>query len=178
MSNAAYAAAKQEKVAALKKALAKKEKSLPILIQESQLYDWDSTARMTLLVLALGTRSNPEAWIQEDCPWTSEEMVGWCDMAQWRIALRVGKSENRIQKVLGMLEKDGVIVIERWTDSNMADHDRYQIVEHVVRENQRPEQRRGVERPDRYKVKRGANRGSFSHANQPGKNRQVREDDE
>jgi hypothetical protein len=178
MSNTAYDAAKKEKLKALKKAVAKKSKSLSIRIQESDLYDWDSTARMTLLVIALGQRVNEDAWVQEDCPWSGEEMLGWCDMAQWRIALRVGKSENRIQKVITQLEKDGVLIIERWTDSNMADHDRYQIVEAVVDEHQRPEQKRGVERPSRYKVKRGTNKGSFSTANQPGKNREVREMDE
>jgi hypothetical protein len=156
-----------EKVRAIRKALAKKERSLSIKVQESDLYDWDSTARMTLLVIALGQRVNAEAWVQEDCPWSSVEMVGWCDMAQWRIALRVGKSENRIQKVIAKLEKDGVLLIERWRDSNNAEHDRYQIVEAVVDGHQRPEQRRGVERPDRYRVKRGANQGSFSTKNQP-----------
>jgi hypothetical protein len=50
-------------------------------------------------------------------------------------------------------------------------------VEAVLREHQRPEQSKEVERPSRYKVKRRANKGSFSHANQPGKNREVREED-
>ena len=53
------------------KALRKKKKTLPRLVLESELYDWNPGARMTLLVVALGTRSNlPEAWIQEDCPLT------------------------------------------------------------------------------------------------------------
>ena len=35
-----------EKAARIRNALAKKEKRLPILVQESQLYDWDSAARL------------------------------------------------------------------------------------------------------------------------------------
>jgi hypothetical protein len=175
---------KQERIARLKKLAGLSDKSLSILIQECELYDWDSTTRLTLLVLCLGTRNKAEntdgskKWVQEDCPWDAEEMVGWCDFSQWRIALRVGKSEDRIQKVLSRLEKDGVITIERWTDSNNANHDRYQINEAVIRANQRPEQKRDVSRPSRYKVKRGANAGSFSSKNQPKKSGSYDADDE
>ena len=166
------------KVARIRKKHGKK--SLPIRVQECELYDWDTTARLTLLVIALGQRGEKHEgkWVQEDCPWTAEEMVGWCDMAQWRIALRVGKDEDRIQKVIKKLEADGVIVIEEWTDSNNAKHNRYQVVEDMINDSQRPKQERGVKRPSRYKTKRGPNKGSFSYANQPGKNREVREMDE
>jgi hypothetical protein len=175
MNNAAYATAKSEKFKALKKEMRRNTKSLRIKIQESDLYDWDTTARMTLLVIELGKRINEDAWVQEDCPWSAEEMIGWCDMAEWRLALRVGKSEDCIQKVIRRLEEDGVLIVERWTDSNGANHNRYQIVEAVVDEHQRLEQSRHVKRPSRYKVKREANKGSFSRQNQPGKN--VHEDE-
>ena len=75
----------QEKAARLKAALKKKQKSLPILVMESDLYDWNPGARMLLLVLALGTRTSLEAHFPEDCPFTKEECIGWCDQAQWRL---------------------------------------------------------------------------------------------
>jgi len=154
------------------------KKSLPIRVMECELYDWKPGVRLTLLVLALGKRTDPEAWIQEDCPWTAEEMVGWCDMAQWRLALRVGKSEDQIGEDVAQFVRDGVVEMDEWTDSNNAKHNRYRIVEAVIDENQRQEQKKTVERPSRYKVKRGPNKGSFSYANQPGKSRAVREMDE
>jgi hypothetical protein len=161
-------------------------KSLRIAILESDLWDWNPTKRLLLLVLQLGTRTEKEdyskTFVQEDCPKTAEELVGWCDMAQWRLALRVGCTEKYIQELLIEFEKEGVINIDRWDDNNGVHHDMYRIVEDVVRDRQRPEQKKGVERPPRYKVKRGANKGSFSTANQPGRTANqraiVKEDDE
>ena len=180
MSNAAYDAAKKEKFKALKKAVAKK--SLPILIMESDLWDWNPTKRMLLLVIALGTRKEKvnysDTFIQEDCPRNAEEMVGWCDMAQWRLAGRVGTTEGYVSQLLNEFETEGVLHIDRWDDDNHTRHSMYQIIEAVVREHQRPEQKIGMQRPPRYKVKRGPNKGSFSHANQPGKNKEVREHDD
>jgi len=164
---------KAERLARLKKAAGISDKSLTILIQESDLYDWDPSARLLLLALHLGTRRNStnadgeDKWVQEDCPWSAKDMVGWCDMAQWRLALRVGISEDRIQKILARFEKDKVIRIETWDDSNYAHHNRYQIIEATIRANQRPQQKRDVPRKSRYKTKRGANKGSFSSSNQP-----------
>jgi len=164
---------KEERLARMKKAAGISDKSLTILIQESDLYDWDPSARLLLLVLHLGTRRNStnadgeDKWVQEDCPWSAKDMVGWCDMAQWRLALRVGISEDRIQKILARFEKDKVIRIETWDDSNYAHHNRYQIIEATIRANQRPQQKRDVPRKSRYKTKRGANKGSFSSSNQP-----------
>jgi hypothetical protein len=151
--------------------------SLPIRIMQSDLYDWNPSRRMLLLVLALGTRTDPEAWIQEDCPWTAEEMVGYCDMAQWRLALRVGKSESQVHKDLMQMEEDGVIHIDRWQDSNHADHNRYRIIEDMVNEHQRPKQKPDVERPPRYKKPR-PKKGWFSTHNQPRRNPEVAEMDE
>jgi hypothetical protein len=173
---------KQEKLARLKKAYAKKNMSLPILIQESDLWDWNPTRRMLLLVIALGTRREKEdysdTFIQKDCPLSAEEAVGYCDMAQWRLAGRVGITEDYTSELLNEFEAEGVLHIERWEDENGTRHNMYKINEAVVREHQRPEQKRGMERPPRYKVKRKANNTSFSHANQPGKNREVREMDD
>jgi len=146
------------------------KKSLPIRVQESSLYDWKPGVRMTLLVIALGQRSEKEnystTWVQEDCPWSAEEMVGWCDMAQWRIAQRVGKSESQVHRDIMQFEEGGVIEIERWTDSNNVKHDRYRIVEAVVDKHQRPEHKATTERPNRYKNSR-PKKGWFSSKNQP-----------
>jgi hypothetical protein len=157
-----------------------KEYSLPIRIQECELFDWDTTARMTLLVIAMGQRTNEKAWLPDDLPDSMrEDAMGWCYFSQHRMALRVGKTEDHIQRVIDKLEKREAIKKETWTDSNQCPHDRYKVVEAVIDDNQRPSQKRGVERPSRYKVKRGANKGSFSRTNQPGmKLAEVVEDDE
>jgi hypothetical protein len=152
----------------------KKPSSLPILVQESDLYDWNPSARFLLLILVLGTRrsaTNEDGtpkWVQEDCPYTAEEMVGWCDMAQWRLALRVGKSESQIQRDIQRFAADEVITIRYWTDSNNVKHNMYQVNAPVVMKHQRPEQTADVERPKRYKTS-NPNRGHFSKANQPTK---------
>lgn len=151
------------------KALRKKKKTLPRLVLESELYDWNPGARMTLLVVALGTRSNPEAWIQEDCPLTAEEAIGWCDMSQWRIALRVGKSESQVHRDIMVFVEDGVITLKQWADDNNVLHDMYQINIPVLLEKQRPEQKKDVVRPSRYSEKRKPNKGSFSAGHQPEK---------
>ena len=173
---------KQEKLARLKAAAKKKSKSLPILIMESDLWDWNTTKRMLLLVIALGARKEKEdysgTFIQPDCPLTAEEAVGYCDMAEWRLAGRVGCTEDYISQLVNEFEQEGVLHIERWEDSNGTHHNMYKINEAVVRERQRPEQKKGMKRPPRYKQKRKTNKGSFSHANQPGKNRAVREMDD
>ena len=133
---------------------------------ESDLYDWNPGARMLLLVLALGTRTSLEAHFPEDCPFTKEECIGWCDQAQWRLMLRVGKSECQIHKDILMFEKGGVIEIRRWRDSNKCNHDMYKINVDVVNQHQRPKQKPDVERPPRYKTK-NSNRGRFTSENQP-----------
>jgi hypothetical protein len=159
---------KQEKLARLKKSLAKKENSLPIQIMESDLYDFNPGARMLLIVLALGTRTNPDAYIPEDMPdaYREDKCLGFCDMSQWKLALRVGKSESQIQRDIQMFRKDGVVLARGWTDSNEAEHLMYKIVDAVVKEHKRPSQTADVKRPGRYKSK-NPNRGHFSKQNQP-----------
>lgn len=156
---------KQEKLARLKKSVAKKENSLVIQIMESDLYDYNPGARMLLLVLALGTRTNEDAYVPEDSPY-KDDMLGWCDMSQWKLALRVGKSESQIQRDIKMFRKDGVVLGRGWTDSNEADHLMYKIMVDVVKKHQRPAQKKNVERPGRYKTK-NPNRGHFSKKKQP-----------
>jgi hypothetical protein len=155
----------KEQLKRLKKQFGKK--SLPIRIMESSLYDWSPGTRLTLLVIALGTRTNDEAWLPEDMPdEMKEDALGWCYFSQWRMALRGGKSESQIHRDIIRFEKDGVIEVERWRDSNNVNHDRYRIVESVIDENQRPEQKPTVARPNRYKEPR-PKKGWFSSKNQP-----------
>jgi hypothetical protein len=164
----------QETAARLRKAHAKKTTSIPILIMESNLYDWNPGRQMTLMVIALGTRTNPNAWIQEDAPLTAEQALGWCDMSQWRIALRAKKSESAVQKDIRQFEKDGVLEVKHWEDDNLTKHALYRINADVLRENARPAQKKNVERPKRYK-KSSPSRGRFTAENQPrrGKNKNA-----
>ncbi len=160
----------KEQAARLKKAHVKKENSLLIQIMESDLYDYNPSARFLLTVIAHGQRVNEDAYIPDDMPdkYKDDKCLGWCDMAQWRLALRVGKSESQINRDIQMFRKDGVVVTRGWTDSNKADHIMYKIVEDVVRERQRPAQKKDVARKPRYKNK-SASRGWFSAKNQPNK---------
>lgn len=159
---------KQETVARLKKSVAKKENSLVIQIMESDLYDYNPGARFLLVVIALGTRSNPDAYLPDDMPdyMKEDKCIGWCDMAQWRLALRVGKSESQIQRDIKRFRKDGVIQARGWTDENEAEHLMYRIVPEVIAAHKRPSQKKDVVRPPRYK-KKNPNRGHFSKKNQP-----------
>lgn len=148
--------------------LKKKHKSLPILLMESDLYDHNPGARMVLMVIALGARTNPDARVPEDMPDEfKDDLLGWCNRAEWGIALRSGKSEGQVQKDIQMFRRDCVIEVRTWRDSNNADHNLYKINTDVVKEHQRPSQKKNVKRPSRYKGKRGANKGSFSSKNQP-----------
>jgi hypothetical protein len=170
MSNEAVAAVrepetKQEQLARLKKAHAKKENSLVIQIMESDLYDWNPSARFLLVAIAYSQRTNEDAYVPPDCPY-KDDMLGWCDQAQWRLAIRCGKSESQVFKDIKMFRKDGVVQARGWTDDNGTDHLMYRIVPEVVSEHQRPEQKKTVVRPTRYKT-RNPKRGWFSTKNQP-----------
>lgn len=153
------------------------KKSLAIRLQESDLYEYNPAANMLLMVICLGQRREKEnyddTWVQEDCPKTAEELVGWCDMAQWRLALRSKMSESQVHKYLKRFEDDGVIEIDGWTSPTTGmEHRMYRIVEAVVDEHQRPEQSRAVKRPSRYTVK-NSKRGWFSKKNQPDRNEKT-----
>ena len=158
----------KEKAKRLLKERGLEKKSLPIRVMESELFDWNSTARMILLVIALGYRTNEDAYTPADMPDEMKaDLLGWCYFAQWRIAQRVGKTEKHIQRVISAMEKMSIIIIEEWTDSNNAKHNRYKIVEDMIDTNQRPSHRRDTKRPRRSGVKRSANKGSFTSENQP-----------
>jgi hypothetical protein len=151
---------------------AKRPKSLTIKVQEMEKYDWNPSMRYLLLILVLGTRREKEdysdTWVPENSPWTAEEMVGWCDQSQWRLAQRVGLTTDHINKMLAQLELDGFIIKEEWTDPDtMTKHCRYQVVEVTVDANQRPSHTAKTKRGPRFSKPRKANKGSFSKTNQP-----------
>ncbi len=147
---------------------AKKEPSIYIKIVESDLYDWNPGRRMTLLTIALFRVSNEESYTPADSPF-AKDYLGWCWAAQWRLALRVGKSEEQIQRDIHQMEVDGVLKVREWDDDLGKRHNEYFVNEGVIQKHKRPEQTADVERPSRYKTKRGANKGSFSKSNQPRK---------
>ena len=86
---------KQKMLARLKKSVAKKENSLVIQIMESDLYDRNPGRRFLLVAIAYSQRTNEKAYAPPDCPY-KDDMLGWCDMSQWKLALRVGKSDSQI----------------------------------------------------------------------------------
>jgi len=88
-------------------------------------------------------------------------------MAQWRLAQRVGLTEDHINKMLAQLEEDGFIIIEGWTDENHKEHRRYQVQEAVVDAHQRKDHSANAKRGPRYSTPRTVNKGSFSSKNQP-----------
>jgi hypothetical protein len=190
MNTAAYTREKAARIKEIKKqgGINAKPKSLSIRVQEMEKYDWNPSMRFLLLILVLGTRREKEdysdTWMPEGCPWTAEEMVGWCDMAQWRLAQRVGLTKDHINKMLAQLEEDGFILKEIWQDElTKAYHCRYQVVEAVVDANQRPENTEKAPRGKRYKEgSRKATPGSFTTVNQPRRSAQrkaiMEEDDE
>jgi hypothetical protein len=145
----------------------KKKRSLPIQIMESDWYDYNAGARLVLLIIALGQRSNPDARVPDDMPENMKaDMLGWCDMTQARIALRAGKSESQVHKDIQMFRKDGVVQARGWEDENHIDHLMYRIVPEVIREHKRPSQTSDAGRPSRYK-KKSSTRGRFTSTNQP-----------
>jgi DNA-binding MarR family transcriptional regulator len=162
-----------EKAAKPKSHPTKKPKSLSIKVQEIERYDGNPSMRFLLLILVLATRREKDNYSDTWAPngWTAEEMVGWCDMAQWQLAERVGLTEGRIEKMLKQLEDHGFIRIEKWRDDDTGKlHCRYQVIEEMVDASQRKRSGDGrrAQRGSRYKEgSRKANKGSFSKTNQP-----------
>jgi hypothetical protein len=151
MSRRSYAEARA-RANEIRKAQQKKQDSLIIKIQDSDLYDWSPSARLLLLVIAFARRTNEKAWVPPDMPEEFKtDMLGWCDMAQWRLAQRSGMSESNAH---------------RWLNNN--EHGQYQVIESAIDEHQRPQHSATAERPPRYK-KKSPSRGKFTSENQPRK---------
>lgn len=166
MSRRSYAEARA-RANEIRKAQQKKQDSLIIRIQDSDLYDWYPSARLLLLVIAFAHRTNEKAWAPPDMPEEFKtDMVGWCDMAQWRLAQRSGMSESNAHRWLKRMRDDNVIRYRSWTDDNNNEHGQYQVIESAIDEHQRPEHSATAERPPRYK-KKSPSRGTFTSENQP-----------
>jgi hypothetical protein len=159
----------KEKLKAVMKAAGTEGKSLGRKITDSSLYDWNATARFLLSQIAV-LRMDEDSNYPDDAPDDfKEDKVDWCWMAQYKLALKIGKSESQVQRLITRFREDGVIFYRDWIDDHGVIHAEYKINEKLLDAYQRPSQNRDVERPPRYKVKRGTNKGSFSTKNQPGK---------
>ncbi len=151
-TSAAYAAEKAERIKELKKAVGIEEKSLARKITDSDLYDWNATARFLLTQIAVLAMPNEDASYPDDAPdRCKNDKTGWCWMSQKRLALKIGKSLSTVEKLIAQFRKDGVINYRDWRDDNKTLHAEYRIVEEVLDANQRPSQRYDDHRPSRYK---------------------------
>jgi hypothetical protein len=165
------------------------DKPLQRLIAESSLYDWNPTARLILNQLA-ALRMDENSRYPKDAPthypdgrpW---EKIDWCWMAQWELSLRCGlDSKGRTFRWwIERFREDGTVLVRKWEDDNGTKHTEYKVVGEAFMAFQRPENRDAAlaSRPPYYKRERGANKGSFSTANQPGrepKRRAIMEQDE
>lgn len=144
-------AAAKEKIKELMKAKAAagEEKSLGRKIVESSLYDWDATARFLLSQIAV-MRMDEDSNYPEDAPERcKDDKKDWCWLSQHSLALRIGKSESTVHKLIKRFRKDEVIFYREWVDDHGTPHAEYKINEAKFDANQRPSQNRGVERPKR-----------------------------
>jgi hypothetical protein len=154
-------------------------KSLAWRITDSSLYDWNSTARFLLTQLAVLAMDEDSSYPDDAPDLYKADKIGWCWMSQAKLALKIGKSESQVQRLITRFRKDGVILYRDWRDNNMTLHAEYKVDESVIDAYQRPSQNRDVVRPRRNKEKRKPNKGSFSSKNQPGKSATAQvEDDE
>jgi hypothetical protein len=169
-----------------KKHPTKKAKSLTIKLQEISAYEYNPSMRYLLMIIHLGTRREKDNYDNTWAPtgWTAEEMVGWCDFAQWKIAGRLGLTTDHTGRMLRQAEEDGWVDIEQWRDPDTRKwHARYRLIPEMVEANQRPEWSPKMKRGDRYAEgsrKGKTNAGSFSKSNQPkisDKQRAIREED-
>lgn len=153
----------KEKLKAIIKAAGKEEKSLARKIAESSLYDWNATARFLLTQLAVLAMDEDDNYPDDAPEEFKADKVGWCWMSQFKLSLRVGKSESQIHRLLKKFREDGVILYRDWHDDNMTLHAEYKVVESVVDAFQRPTQNRGVKRPARSSrdYESYNNKGSF-----------------
>jgi hypothetical protein len=156
----------------------KKPLSLAIRVEEMEAYDGNPAMRFLISIIVRAMRKAKENYDNTWAPtgWTAEEMVGWCDMAQWRLAQRVGLTEDHVGRMLRQAEAEGFIDIERWVDpdTNMI-HARYRVIEEMIDAHQRKEHSRHAKRGGRYaegsrpsKANGKLHKGMFSKTNQPG----------
>jgi hypothetical protein len=151
-SKAAYAKAKELMAQTPEMFKSQEPHSLARKITDSDLYDWNATARFLLTQIAVLAMPNEDASYPDDAPdRCKNDKTGWCWMSQKRLALKIGKSLSTVEKLIAQFRKDGVINYRDWRDDNKTLHAEYRIVEEVLDAHQRPSQRYDDERPSRYK---------------------------
>jgi Helix-turn-helix domain len=153
MADEAATAAK--KIKAAHPELFQQEKSLARKIAESSLYDWNPTARFLLTQLAVLAMDEDSSYPEDAPDEYHADKNGWCWMSQAKLALRIGRSESQVQRIIAdKFRPDGVILYRDWRDSNNTLHAEYKVVEKVVDAYQRPSQNADVKRPSRYGTSR------------------------
>jgi hypothetical protein len=155
----------KEQLARIRKSQNRVVMSEFIRIATSDLYDFNPGVRATLREIALLQVTKEDASVPEESPFKGD-YIGWCWMSQKNLALRVGKSESQVHRDIQKFEKDGVIAVRSWRDSNGNPHNEYHVIEQVVQDHQRPEDK-DAPRPKRNKRVYKSNKGSFSAGNQP-----------
>jgi len=151
----------------------KRELSLTIKLQEISAYEYNPSMRYLLMIIHLGTRRAKDNYDNTWAPtgWTAEEMVGWCDFSYWKLAGRLGLTEDHTGRMMRQAEEDGWVKIEQWRDPDTGKwHARYRLIPEMVEANQREEWSPNMKRGDRYAEgsrKGKTNAGSFSKSNQP-----------
>jgi hypothetical protein len=180
-SSAAYAAEKAERIKELKKAAGIEEHSLARKITDSDLYDWNATARFLLTQIAVLAMKEDSDYPDDAPQKFKDDKVGWCWMSQKKLALKIGKSLSTVEKLIARFIEDGVIIPRMWHDENKTPHGEYRIVEKMLDAHQRPSQRYDQERPKRYSESRkgsAANQRRNSGGKFTKKTAVMEEDDE
>lgn len=158
-----------EKVKAIRKAQNKASSSTVIQAWQSDLYDYNPGVRATLIAIAFLQMNDEDSNYPEDAPKAlRDDRVGWCWASQKFLAARVGKSERQVRRDIARFQRDGVIEVRQWRDSNKALHDEYHVLEDVVQAHQRPEDKDAT-RPKRSSRDYSAyeNKGAFRKGDDP-----------
>ena len=158
-----------EKVKAIRKAQNKASSSTVIQVWQSDLYDYNPSVRATLIAIAFLQVNDSDSRYPEDAPAEfRNDRIGWCWASQKFLAARVGKSERQVRRDIARFQRDGVIEVRQWRDSNMALHDEYHVLEDVVQAHQRPEDKDAT-RPKRSSRDYSAyeNKGAFRKGDDP-----------
>lgn len=158
-------AKKKELLARIQKARNREVMSEFIRVQMSDLYDFNPGVRATLSTIAFLQVNDEHAHVPEDSPF-KDDYVGWCWASQDYLAKRVGKSLSQLKRDIVRFERDGVLKVRAWRDSNGYPHNEYHVDEDSVTAHQRPKDK-DAPRPARSSRDYKTNKGSFSTENQP-----------
>src|SRR5271154_6291158 len=101
MSKEAFAKAQEIRKANPELFRSQEEHSLARKITDSNLYDWNATARFLLTQIAVLAMPNEDASYPDDAPdRCKNDKTGWCWMSQKRLALKIGKSLSTVEKLI------------------------------------------------------------------------------